>query len=84
MTAYPLLIEAVMRRGATEEQIRGLLGENILRVWKQNEVNAVAFEDANELPVEDVWIGRKWARWDNPLPLMLPGNEKRIAAKNFA
>lgn len=28
---YPKLIEAVMRRGATDEQIRKLVGENILR-----------------------------------------------------
>jgi membrane dipeptidase len=28
---YPKLIEAVMRRGATDRQIRKLIGENILR-----------------------------------------------------
>jgi membrane dipeptidase len=29
---YPQLIEAVMKRGATDEQVRKLLRENILRV----------------------------------------------------
>ena len=35
VTAYPRLIEAVLRRGASDEQIRGLVGENIMRVAKQ-------------------------------------------------
>jgi membrane dipeptidase len=34
---YPQLIEAVMKRGATDEQVRKLLRENILRVWRMNE-----------------------------------------------
>ncbi|KAI1628917.1 putative dipeptidase [Exophiala viscosa] len=77
---YPKVIEAVMRRGATDEQVRKLVGENILRAWRQNEVNAKRF--SKELPVEDVWEGRRWTRWDNGLPIMIPGNPDRIAGKN--
>ncbi|EXJ96510.1 hypothetical protein A1O1_01636 [Capronia coronata CBS 617.96] len=33
---YPKLIEAVMRRGATDEQVRKLVGENILRYEPKN------------------------------------------------
>ncbi|TVY81206.1 putative dipeptidase [Lachnellula suecica] len=84
VSAYPRLIEAVMKRGATDEQIKGLVGLNILRAWRQNEVNAAAFEAAGEKPVEDVWNERRWSRWDNALPLMLPGNTKRIKAENYA
>jgi membrane dipeptidase len=73
-----------MKRGATDEQIRGLVGQNILRVWQENEINAAAFEAAGEKPVEDVWVERRWSRWDNPLPLMLPGNKKRVKAENYA
>ncbi|TVY34787.1 putative dipeptidase [Lachnellula occidentalis] len=83
VTAYPRLIQAVMGRGATDEQVRGLVGENILRVWRDNEMNAAAFEAAGELPVEDVWAERRFSRWDNPLPLMLPGNKKRVKAENY-
>ncbi|TVY36611.1 putative dipeptidase [Lachnellula subtilissima] len=83
VTAYPRLIQAVMERGATDGQIRGLVGENILRVWRDNEMNAAAFEAAGELPVEDVWVERRFSRWDNPLPLMLPGNKKRVKAENY-
>ena len=51
------------------------------RVWKQNEINAGALE--SELPVEDVWEGRRWTRWNNALPMMIPGNTERIEAKDF-
>lgn len=83
VTAYPRLIQAVMERGATDAQIRGLVGENILRVWRENEMNAAAFEAAGELPVEDVWVERRFSRWDNPLPVMLPGNKKRVQAEHY-
>jgi len=84
VSAYPRLIEAVIERGATDEQIRGLVGQNILRVWRGNEINAAAFEAAGERLREDVWVERRWSRWDNPLPLMLPGNKKRVKAENYA
>ena len=84
VSAYPRLIKAVMKRGATDEQVRGLVGQNILRVWQENEMNAAAFDAAGEKPLEDVWVERRWSRWDNPLPLMLPGNKKRVKAENHA
>ncbi|KAJ5358887.1 dipeptidyl aminopeptidase [Penicillium cataractarum] len=78
---YPKLIEAVMRRGATDEQMKKLVGLNILRVWSEIERNAKLFAD--ELPVEDVWEGRSWSRWNNPLPNMIPGNPDRIPARDY-
>ncbi|KAF4763119.1 hypothetical protein N7455_010326 [Penicillium solitum] len=78
---YPKLLEAVMRRGATDKQIRKLIGENILRVWSRNEQNAEKF--ASEKPIEDVWEGRSWSRWNNPLPNMIPGNPDRIQALDY-
>ncbi|KAI1637560.1 dipeptidyl aminopeptidase [Biscogniauxia mediterranea] len=78
---YPKLIEAVMRRGATDEQVRKLVGENILRVWRENERVAATLVD--ELPAEDVWEDRKWSRWNNPLPVMIPGNPNRIHAADY-
>ena len=79
---YPTLIEAVMRRGATDEQVKKLVGENILRVWNQNEINAKAY-GKKMLPVEHVWEGRRYSRWNNPLPIMIHGNEDRVRAKDF-
>ncbi|RDW89286.1 dipeptidase-7 [Coleophoma cylindrospora] len=83
VSAYPNLIEGVLRRGATDEQVRKLLGENILRVWAENEKVAERLQGDGMLPVEEVWDGRKWSRWDNPLPVMIPGNPDRIRAENY-
>ncbi|KAK7697643.1 hypothetical protein SLS64_013321 [Diaporthe eres] len=74
---YPALIQAVMRRGATDEQIRKLVGENILRVWKKNEEVAAKIS-ASMKPVEDVWEGRTWlSDWEGSVPVMVPGNPNR-------
>ena len=56
---YPKLIEAVMARGATDEEVKKLIGENILRVWRQNEVNAERLA-AEQKPIESFWKGRRW------------------------
>jgi membrane dipeptidase len=40
VSSYPTLIEGLLRRGYSEEDIRKILGENLLRVWR--EVEAVA------------------------------------------
>ncbi|KAK7757286.1 hypothetical protein SLS62_000836 [Diatrype stigma] len=79
---YPKLIEAVLRRGATDEQVRKLVGENILRVWQENE-DVAAVLSAQEAPAEDNWEGRKWTRWNNPLPIMIPENPNRIRAVDY-
>ncbi|KAI1499747.1 dipeptidyl aminopeptidase [Biscogniauxia marginata] len=78
---YPKLVEAVMRRGATDEQVRKLVGDNILRVWRENERVAATLLD--ELPVEEVWEDRKWTRWNNPLPVLIPGNPNRVRAADY-
>ena len=70
---YPKLIEAVMARGATDEQIRKLVGENILRVWRQNEINAEKLT-ATQKPTESFWKRRSWSRWNNALPTKIPDN----------
>jgi hypothetical protein len=73
-----------MRRGATDAQVRKLLGENILRFWAGNEVVAKRLQDIDgNKPVEEVWQGRRRSRWDNASPVMFPGNPDRITAKNY-
>ncbi|KAI1259403.1 dipeptidyl aminopeptidase [Xylariaceae sp. FL1019] len=78
---YPKLIEAVMKRGATDEEIRKLVGDNILRVWRENEL--IAAQLVGELPAEEVWEERKFTRWNNPLPIMIPGNTERIGTADY-
>ncbi|KAK8038219.1 dipeptidase 1 [Apiospora phragmitis] len=79
---YPKLIAAVMKRGATDEQIKKLIGANLLRVWAENEKVAVRLS-REMLPVEEVWEGRLFTRWNNPLPLLIPNNPNRVAALDY-
>ena len=79
---YPKLIAAVMARGATDKEVKKLVGENILRVWRQNELNAERLA-AEQKPIESFWKGRRWTRWNNPLPVMIPGNPNRITARDY-
>ena len=72
-----------MERGATDEQIKKLLGENILRVWSANEEIGKILRDNGEKPWEDVWEDRKWTRSDMVAPQMFLGSEKtRIRRPN--
>lgn len=61
---YPKLLKAILDRGATESQLAKVAGENMLRVWTG--VSRVRDEMTAEgvLPVEDVWEGRQWWRYD--------------------
>ncbi|KAL6246469.1 hypothetical protein RBB50_006705 [Rhinocladiella similis] len=69
---YPELIQLLMKRGATDRQIRLLAGDNILRVWTNVEKYAQKAQGRlQQLPVEDVWEGRKWFHgYDAYLPTM--------------
>ncbi|KAJ5429509.1 Peptidase M19 renal dipeptidase [Penicillium cf. griseofulvum] len=72
VSAYPKLIEAVMRRGATDEQVRKLVGLNILRVWEQNEIVSGEIQgEIDSRPVESYWEGRTQPTWDGPLPSLI-------------
>jgi membrane dipeptidase len=42
VAAYPNLIEGFLERGYSEEDIRKMLGENLLRVWSAVEAHAAA------------------------------------------
>ena len=44
VSAYPNLIEGFLERGYSEEDIRKILGENLLRVWSAVEAHAEAGE----------------------------------------
>lgn len=37
VSGYASLLKLVMKRGATDDQVRGLMGANILRVWRATE-----------------------------------------------
>jgi membrane dipeptidase len=54
VSGYPLLISAVCARGATDDQIKKLMGGNILRVWTEVETRSVELQKSGELPCEEV------------------------------
>ena len=58
-SSYPNLVAAILRReaGVGEGEIRGLLGENLLRVW--GKVEEVRERLRGEKPSEKIWDGRK-------------------------
>lgn len=61
---YPALLEAILERGATEEQLAKVTGGNMIRVWKGAVQTREQMKAEGVLPVEDVWEGRTWWRYD--------------------
>ncbi|XP_006878951.1 PREDICTED: dipeptidase 3 [Elephantulus edwardii] len=51
VSTYPVLIEELLRRGWSEEELRGVLRGNLLRVFRQ--VEQVREENRGQNPVED-------------------------------
>ncbi len=45
VSTYPALVEGLLRRGYSKEDVRKVLGENLLRVWER--VDAHAARTAN-------------------------------------
>ncbi|KAI1912375.1 hypothetical protein LOZ53_006210 [Ophidiomyces ophidiicola] len=62
VSTYPALITRVLQKGATTEQVRGLIGDNILRVWAEVEQVAKRLQTSGEKPNEANWEGRNWTR----------------------
>lgn len=60
---YPCLMKAILDRGATQEQLRKCIGENMLRVWTGVVKVRVEMAEEKVLPVEDVWEGRQWCKY---------------------
>jgi hypothetical protein len=59
VSGYPNLIEELMRRGATEEDLAKFTQLNILRVWEENERIAKRLEKIRK-PSEMTWSDRVW------------------------
>lgn len=66
-----------MARGATDEQIRLLVGENLLRVWADIEQRGQEIQAEGSRPVEDEWEGRKWQTHYRSSPYMYRSTRER-------
>lgn len=75
---YPKLLKAILDRGATEEQLQKVTGENILRVWRGVEETRDQMKAEGVLPVEDVWEDRKWWRYDGYYQMPDPDPEDKL------
>ncbi|KAM5344042.1 hypothetical protein ACJ41O_012579 [Fusarium nematophilum] len=75
---YPRLLKAILDRGATEEQLAKVAGENILRVWRGVEAVRDRMKAEGVLPVEDVWKDRFWWRYDGFYQMPDPDPEDRL------
>ncbi|KAI7569465.1 hypothetical protein KC343_g9506 [Hortaea werneckii] len=75
---YPALLKAILDRGASEEQLRKVAGENIIRVWQKVEDVSCHLQSEGMLPVEDVWEGRQWWRYDGYYQMPDPDPEDKL------
>ncbi|KAI2635787.1 membrane dipeptidase-domain-containing protein [Hypomontagnella submonticulosa] len=81
VSKFPDLVQLLMERGATDEQVRLFAGENILRVWSNIEQRAREIQATGEKPVEEEYEGRQWHKGLKDAPWLLRGSrEKAIAA----
>lgn len=75
---YPRLLQAILDRGATEEQLAKVAGENILRVWRGVERVRDQMKAEGVLPVEDVFRDRQWWRYDGFYQMPDPDPEDKL------
>ncbi|KAL0940400.1 microsomal dipeptidase [Colletotrichum truncatum] len=84
VSKFPNLMELLMERGATDEQIRLLAGENILRVWRDVEQRSREIEASGEKPVEEEYEGREWHKGLKNSSWMLRGSREKAATNGAA
>ncbi|KAI4597914.1 hypothetical protein KJ359_003721 [Pestalotiopsis sp. 9143b] len=75
---YPRLLKAILDRGATEEQLAKVAGQNILRVWKGVAATRDQMKIEKVTPVEDVWEDRTWWRYDGYYQMPDPDPEDKL------
>lgn len=71
-----------MARGVSDDQIRRLAGDNILRVWDNIQRRGLELQK-EEFPVEDEWEGRKWHNGYKSSPYMFRATRERAARENW-
>lgn len=75
---YPALMAAILDRGATQEQLKKCISENILRVWGGVARIRDRMKAEGVSPVEDVWEGRQWWRYDGYYQMPDPDPEDKL------
>lgn len=84
VSKFPALIELIMERGATDEQIRLIAGENLLRVWGEIEHRAREIQATGEKPSEEEYAGRNWHKGLKNSPWMLRESREKAVVNGAA
>lgn len=63
----------IEREDVTDDQVQGLLGENVLRAWSEAERVAKQMQKQGVLPCEDNWEGRIWEPECTDVPRIYAG-----------
>ena len=53
VSKFPDLVSQLLRRGLSDKQVEGIVGGNVLRVWKKVEETGQQLRAAGVLPLED-------------------------------
>jgi membrane dipeptidase len=53
VSKFPHLVRELLRRGLSDRQVEGIIGGNVLRVWKRVEEVSREMQARGELPLED-------------------------------
>lgn len=83
VSKYPDLIEKVAAKtGAGEAEVAKLMGKNVMRVWKANELIAEKLKDQD--PIESNWSERKWEfdEYILEFPELFPGARDKARKEN--
>ncbi|GKT70260.1 microsomal dipeptidase [Colletotrichum tofieldiae] len=83
VSKFPDLIQLLMARGATDEQVRLLAGENLLRVWTDIERRGAEIRAEGSKAVEEEWEGRKWHTAYKSSPFMYRETRERAAKEGW-
>ncbi|KAM0335653.1 hypothetical protein ACHAQA_000702 [Verticillium albo-atrum] len=83
VSKFPDLLQLLMARGATDEQIGQLAGGNLLRVWADIERRGEEIRAEGDLPVEEEWEGRKWQHGYKSSPYMYRETRDRAAKEGW-
>lgn len=76
VSKYPDLMLKVMENlNPTDDELRLLMGDNVLRVWNENEKIAALLQKAGAPIVNENWNKRDWVFFDyaNTFPEIFPG-----------
>lgn len=65
---YPALVARMLGRGISEEHVRMVVGDNVLRAWEEVEQIAKVMQHQGERPVESAWEGRTWEPMNVDVP----------------